>query len=154
MSAAIDVNLLLYASDADSPFHARAKQFLAESVARRDLIYLAWTTVMSYLRIATHPAIFAKPLSPVEAMGNIDALVALPQVKLLAEDAGFWAIYRETADAVHARGNIVPDTHLAALLRQHGVRRLYTTDRDFRRFDFLEATDPLRPDPPSRSGRT
>lgn len=35
------------------------------------------------------------------------------------------------------------DGHLAALLRFHGVRTLYTSDRDFLRFDFLDIQDPL-----------
>jgi hypothetical protein len=43
------------------------------------------------------------------------------------------------------RGNLVPDAHLAALLRQHGISRLYTHDRDFRKFDFLEVIDPITP---------
>jgi predicted nucleic acid-binding protein len=37
----------------------------------------------------------------------------------------------------------VQDAHLAAVLRRHGVTRLYTNNRDFRKFDFLEAVDPL-----------
>jgi predicted nucleic acid-binding protein len=52
-------------------------------------------------------------------------------------------VYRKVADPVHARGNLVPDAHLAALLLQHGVRRLYTNDREFRKFDFLETRNPL-----------
>ena len=43
------------------------------------------------------------------------------------------------------RGNLVPDAHLASLLRQHGVRTLYTVDRDFRRFPFLDVRDPFAP---------
>jgi len=45
--------------------------------------------------------------------------------------------------AFPVRGNLVPDAHLAAVLRQHGVVTLYTHDRDFRKFDFLRAIDPL-----------
>jgi uncharacterized protein len=146
MSAAIDVNLLLYASDAGSPYHERAGRFLADCASHRDLVYLAWPTVMGYLRIATHPSIFEWPLSPEEAAANIAALVSLPHVKLLSEQDDFWDLYRQTADALHPRGNLVPDAHLAALLRQHGVRRLYTTDRDFRRFDFLDVIDPIADD--------
>ena len=41
------------------------------------------------------------------------------------------------------RGNLVPDAHLAAVLRQNGIRTIYTHDRDFRKFDFLEVKDPL-----------
>jgi hypothetical protein len=41
----------------------------------------------------------------------------------------------------------VPDAHLAALLRQHGVKKLYTHDRDFLKFSFLDVRDPLASDP-------
>ncbi len=36
---------------------------------------------MSYPRIAAHSAIFAAPLSPAEAVQNVHALLALPQVQ-------------------------------------------------------------------------
>ena len=44
---------------------------------------------------------------------------------------------------VSARGNAVPDLHLAALLRQHDVKVLYSADADFRRFAFLEVRNPF-----------
>lgn len=40
-------------------------------------------------------------------------------------------------------GNLVPDAHLASILRQHGVKRTYTADADFRKFDFWEVVNPL-----------
>ncbi|MGH7332574.1 MAG: TA system VapC family ribonuclease toxin [Candidatus Rokuibacteriota bacterium] len=145
MSFAIDVNVLLYASDEASPFARRAGAFLAECAAGREILCLAWTTVVSYLRIATHPAIFASPLPPDKAMCNIEALLHLPHVRVLSEEEGFWGVYRTVTRNLVVRGNLVPDAHLAALLRQHGVRVLYSSDRDFRRFDFLEVRDPLIP---------
>jgi toxin-antitoxin system PIN domain toxin len=143
MSFALDVNILLYASDATSPYHGRAKAFLESSMASEEVFYLGWLTVMSYLRIATHPAIFQHPLTPTEAMVNVDTLLNLPQVRFLAEEEGFWEVYRATTEEVPTRGNLVPDAHLAALLRQHGVKRLFTRDRDFRKFSFLDVNDPV-----------
>jgi hypothetical protein len=137
VSFAIDVNVLLYASDRGSPFSARAVDFLAQCAARPDLCYLAWPTIMSYLRIATHAGIFASPLSPDEATRNVQQLLDLPHVRTLGEDEGFWDVYRGVATAFPIRGNAVPDAHLAALLRQHGVGTLYTNDADFKRFSFL-----------------
>ena len=93
--------------------------------------------------MATHSSIFAQPLSPDEAAGNIQALLGLAHCRALGEEDGFWAVYREVTQSVPARGNLVPDAHLAAVLRQHGVVKLFTHDRDFRKFDFLEAIDPL-----------
>lgn len=143
MSAAIDVNVLLYASDTASPFHRQAAEFLAERAKGPDILYLAWATLMSYMRISTHPAIFASPLPPEDAARNVEALIRLPHVRMLAEDEGFWDLYREVTRLVASRGNAVPDAHLATLLRQHGVATLYTNDRDFRKFDFLHVRDPF-----------
>lgn len=109
------------------------------------LFCLGWPTVMSYLRIATHPGIFSVPLSPAEALRNVDALVALPHVRLLSEEEGFLGVYREVTGAFPVRRNLVPDAHLAALLKQNGVRTLYTRDADFRKFAFLDVRDPFAP---------
>ena len=144
MSFSCDVNILLYASDAASPVHDAARRFVEEAASGGDLWCLGWPTVMSYLRMATHSRIFAAPLTPAEALENVEALARLPHVRLLSEEAGFLDVYREVAGALPVRGNLVPDAHLASLLRQHGVKTLYTRDTDFRKFDFLEINDPFR----------
>lgn len=143
MSFSLDVNVLLYASDAASPVHAAARTFLQQAAGGGDLLCLGWPTVMSYLRMSTHPRIFASALSPSEALGNVEALTGLPHVRLLSEEPGFLDVYREVTGAFPVRGNLVPDAHLAALLKQHGVRRLFSRDADFRKFDFLELRDPF-----------
>ena len=143
MSFSCDVNVLLYASDSSSPVHERARAFLKQAASGGDLFCLGWPTVMSYLRIATHPGIFSAPLTPGEALGNVDGLVALPHVRLLGEESGFLEVYREVTGSLPVRGNLVPEAHLVALLRQHGVRTLYTRDSDFRKFPFLEVRDPF-----------
>ena len=143
MSYSVDVNILLYASDAASPFGPRAKAFLADCVAGGDLFCLAWPTVVSYLRLSTHPSIFRSPLSPDDAVANVDGLLALPHVRALGEDEGFWEVYRSVTRGLAVRANLVSDAHLAAILRQHGVRTLYTNDVDFRRFSFLDVRNPL-----------
>ena len=143
MSYSLDVNLLLYASDASSPFHAKAKRFLDSCMGQRDVMYLTWPVIMSYLRIVTHPSIFDEPLSPEEARANVETLLNLPNTRCVAEEEGFWGTLRATTEATPVRGNLVPDAHLAALLRLHGIRRLYTHDRDYLKFDFLDIQDPL-----------
>jgi toxin-antitoxin system PIN domain toxin len=97
---------------------------------------------MAYLRISTHPSIFAAPLSPREAEANIESLLALPRVRVLGEGDGFWSAYRAVAEAP-IRGNLVPDAHLAALLLEHGVHLLYSRDRDFFKFPTLRVEDPF-----------
>ncbi len=143
MSLALDANILLYASDAGNPHHAVARAFLEACIGGDEIIYLAWPTLMAYLRIATHPGVFDQPLTHEEASANVEALLRCPHVRVLTEAEGFWAVYRATTAAVPTRGNLVPDAHLASLLRQHGVRIIHTHDCDFRKFDFLRVADPF-----------
>jgi hypothetical protein len=143
VSFSCDVNVLLYASDAASPVHTVARRFLETAAAGGDLWCIGWPTLMSYLRIATHPGVFGAPLAPAQALGNVEALARVPHVRLLSEEPGFLDVYREVSGAFPVRGNLVPDAHLAALLRQHGVKTLYTRDADFRKFAFLEVRDPF-----------
>ena len=83
MSYAIDVDILLYASDAESPLHARASAFLRQCVSGREVFCVAWPSLMSYLRMATHPAIFSRPLAHEEAARNVEALLAVPHCRAI-----------------------------------------------------------------------
>jgi toxin-antitoxin system PIN domain toxin len=143
VSFALDLNLLLYASDTTSPFHESAHSFIDSCLQREEVFCLGWPTIIGYLRSATHAAIFERPLTPDEAMTNVETLLAHPHARFLAEEEGFWDIYRQVTADVPTRGNLVPDAHLAALLRLHGVKTLYTHDRDFLKFTFLDVRDPL-----------
>jgi uncharacterized protein len=143
MSFGIDVNILLYASDEGSPQHRLAADFMQSCAGGGQVFCLAWLTLMSYLRMATHPRIFARPLSHTHAVRNVEALMALAHCRIIGEQDGFWARYRQITGDVPTRGNLVPDAHLAAVLLQNGIATLYTHDRDFRKFSFLDVRDPL-----------
>jgi hypothetical protein len=143
LSFGVDVDLLLYASDSSCPQHQRAAAFLNDCAANGQVFCLAWLTLMSYPRMATHPRIFTRPLTQQTAMGNVEALMALPHWRVIREQPGFWTVYQQFTGDVPTRGDLVPDAHLAAVLRQNGVGILYTHDRDFRKFAFLEVRDPL-----------
>jgi predicted nucleic acid-binding protein len=90
----------------------------------------------------THPGILARPLTPHEAQHNVEALIDRPHVLTPGEGDGFWPLFRSAAGP-RARGNDIPDSHLVALMRQHGVRLIYTRDRGFRRFEGIEVRDPI-----------
>jgi hypothetical protein len=143
MSYSLDSNVLIYASDRSSQSHDAARRFLDQCASGSEILCLAWPTVMSYLRIATHPRIFSAPLSPREAIGNIHALLALPHVRPVAELDDFMTAYARVVGDVVIRGNLVPDAHLATVLYQHGVRTFYTSDSDFLKFPVLDVRNPF-----------
>ena len=144
MSYSIDVNLMLYGADASSPFHSRARAFL-EACARSDEpLYLCYLTLMAFVRMSTHPRIFTNALTPAEAIGNVRALAELPHARLIAERDGFLDVYREVTKSVAVRANLVPDAHLASILKQHGISTLYTANvDDFRKLGFSDIRNPL-----------
>ena len=143
MSYAVDVNVLLYASDRSSPRYEAGQRFVQRCAAGPEVFCLAWPTVMAYLRIATHSGIFGEPLTPNEAMANVSSLIERPHVRTIAELDGFLDAYAHVTGETSVRGNLVPDAHLAAILFQHGVATLYTLDRDFLKFPTLDVRDPF-----------
>lgn len=143
MSYSLDVNVLLYASDRSSDRHDVARKFLESCAAQPEVLCLTWPTLMAYLRIATHPSIFAAPLTPEEALNNVTALLALPHTRVVSEQDGFMDAYMHVTTNTVVRGNLVSDAHVAAILFQNGVGTLYSNDRDFRKFESLEVRDPL-----------
>ena len=143
MTFTLDANILLYASDETSEYHPRARAFLGQVAGGDELVYLFWPTLMAYLRIATHPAVFETPLAPGDAVANIDRLLSLPHVQTTAEHDRFWPTYRQVATEADARGNLVSDAHIVALMTENGVRTIWTHDRDYRRFPGIEIRDPF-----------
>ncbi|PAZ01467.1 MAG: hypothetical protein CAK90_00030 [Spartobacteria bacterium AMD-G4] len=77
------------------------------------------------------------------AWGNVQQLLKLPRARVIQETASFALDYAEVSKLAGIYGNLVPDAHIATILRQHGVRRFYTADTDFKKFGFLEVVNPL-----------
>ncbi|PYQ47948.1 MAG: VapC toxin family PIN domain ribonuclease [Acidobacteria bacterium] len=144
MSFSIDTNILVYASDQDSPFQTAAARFLDTAVQETDVFFLAWPVIFGYLRIVTHPSILGNPLTPRDAELNIERLLSFPSVRVLLGNEEVWRTYRRISSELIVRGDFVSDAYLAALLRHHGVTVLYTNDSDFRKFPFLEVRNPFR----------
>lgn len=150
MSATVDANILVYASNRGDPVHPQAIQLVQRLARGPDLLYLFWPVVLGYLRIVTHPAILPKPLSAREAAANADALLRRRHVRTQGEADGFWDLFRHTSRD-QARGNDIPDAHVVTLMRQHGVRRIYSRDTGLRRYIDIEVIDPFAPPSGGRS---
>ena len=143
MSVAFDVNPLLYAIDRASPWHEQAAELVASSLNGTRPCYLFWPVLSGFLRLSTHPRVFADPLSLEQALENLGLLLAAPMVRTASEGPDFPHHLADAAREVHARGGAISDCHIVALMRSHGVREIVTHDRDFRRFDGIRIADPF-----------
>lgn len=143
MAVSVDTNVLLSAVNADDPRHRASAGLVSGLCGGHETVYLPWSVLLGFLRISTHPGVFRRPLRPAEAEERVAALLERPNVSAIGEREGFWRAYAAVAgQAGPIGGKLVSDAHLATVLRQHGIRTLYTFDRDFRRFTFLETREP------------
>ncbi|CAM2904296.1 TA system VapC family ribonuclease toxin [Skermania piniformis] len=140
MSFTIDTNVLVYASDADSPVHERARSVVEEALAGPGLVTFFWPVLLGYLRIVTHPRICAAPLAPARAHEAIERIDAAPAARVVGAGPNFWRCYRAVGGG---RGNDVPDAVIVALMHEYGVATIVTHDRDFRRYDGISVRDPF-----------
>jgi hypothetical protein len=138
----VDVNLLLYAEDNQSPFHARARKWWDAQLSGASPVCLSWAVLSAFLRIATNRRIFERPLSLDEAVGLVQSWLDQPCVRVVGPTERHWQFFREMLASGKAAGNLVADAHLAALAVEHGCE-LNSTDADFARFPKLTWRNPL-----------
>lgn len=129
----LDANLLLYAYDEESPFHVQARAFFETRLSGDEPVGLPWATILAFLRLSTHSKVCSRPLAIEEALEIVDSWFGSPVVCVPEPTDRHWVILAELLNTAGARGNLVPDAHLAALAVQHGAR-LCSSDRDFERF--------------------
>ncbi len=140
---AIDTNILLYAHRAESEWHARASACLRELAEERSSWAIPWPCIHEFLSIATHPRIWSPPTPLPAALDQVEAWLESPALVLLREGEEHWRELRALLEQGRIAGPRVHDARIAALCLAHGVRELWTADRDFSRFPALVATNPL-----------
>lgn len=147
MSGVIDTNLLLYAANRDCPEHAAARAFLDSVRTDGGVWFLTEGIGYEFLRVATHVRVFSHPLTAAEALQFWHVLLAWPNIALLSAGPRHWQVLREIVAGQHApAGNLFFDLRTAALMREHGIRAIYTADADFHRFKDLHLVNPLQPE--------
>jgi toxin-antitoxin system PIN domain toxin len=138
----VDVNLLIYAVDSDSPHHARARRWLEQTLSGDTPVGLPWAVVLAFLRVTTRAGILRDQLSVQHAIEFIDEWLAQPYVTLIAAGDAHWAILKNLLLEEGAAGNLTSDAHLAALAIETGST-IASADNDFRRFAGLKLINPL-----------
>ena len=140
---AVDTNILVYAHREESPFHAAALERLTELAEGPATWAIPWPCLHEFLAIVTHSRIYAPPTPLARALDQVDAWLESPTLTLLAETTTHWPTLRALLAAGRVVGGQVHDARVAALCRDHGVRELWSADRDFGRFSGLAVVNPL-----------
>ena len=137
-----DVNVLIYAFRDAAPDHDRYRSWLEALIEAEEPFAIADVVLSGFVRVATHPRVFEPPASLDEAFGFADALLKSPNAIRVAAGPRLWDLFESLCREGTARGNLVSDAYLAALVIESGSE-LITTDRDFARFPGLRWRHPL-----------
>jgi uncharacterized protein len=140
---AVDTNILIYAHREESPFHQRADRCVSRLVEGRSTWAIPWPCIHEFLAIVTRQGIFRPPTPLSVALDHVDSLLESPTLVLLAESDQHWSDLRDLLKTSQVTGGRVHDARIAALCRQHGVRELWSVDRDFGRFPGFDVVNPL-----------
>lgn len=140
---AVDTNLLVYAHRQDSPWHTEATAVVRSLAEGRAPWAIPWPCAHEFLAVVTHPRIYDPPTTSEHALRQVEAWLESPSVVLLGEGAGYLEHLAGLVITSRVTGAKVHDARVAALCAYHGVRELWTADRDFSRFPGVAARNPL-----------
>ena len=137
-----DVNILVYAFRADSQNHERCRDWIESVVNGPEAYAVAPQVLCSFIRITTHPRIFARPSRMDEALAFARVLQEQPQARLAIPSENHWLIFEKLCRESGATGNLVQDAWFAALAIESGSEWI-TLDRDYARFKGLRWRTPF-----------
>jgi len=142
---AVDTNLLVYAHRPESPFHDLARGALTELAEGASSWAIPWPCVHEFFSIVTHAHIFKTPTPADVALAALTAWRQAPRLTFIGETEAHLESLGELVCAGAVRGPKIHDARIATICLAHGVRELWTADRDFSRFPALQTRNPLVP---------
>jgi uncharacterized protein len=140
---AVDTNILVYAHREDSVFHRAAAAAVAGLAEGRGAWAIPWACLHEFLAIVTHPRIYAPPTPIAAAVDQVDAWLESPSLEVVGENLAHWDALKSAVLSGKIAGPLIHDARIAAICTAHGVRELWTADRDFSRFRGLSIRNPL-----------
>lgn len=138
---ALDTNVLVGLLVESSPNHLVATKGIRHV---SDALCTTPTNIGEILRLLTHHKVFEKPLKTSKAVQAVADLLEEYNIRILDEDTDWW---RELVAIEHEipglKGNEIFDARIALCLKQHGIKRIFTWDADFKKYSFLTAINLL-----------
>ena len=140
----VDTNILIYAANMDAPESDRCIRLVERWRAQATPWYLTWGIAYEFLRVTTHPRVLPHPFTVRDSWRFLERLFASPGLRVLTETDRHHLVAAEVFSEVpDLGGNLVFDAHTAILMREIGIKTIYTHDLHFHRFAFLNVLDPV-----------
>ena len=139
-----DINLLVYAYNADAPHHNAAKRWWENLLNDRSgLVGLPWAVSIGFIRIMTSPKILITPLYPQEAIHFVQSWILRSHVEVVVPGDRHLTIFMDLTKEIGTAGTLTTDVHIAALAIEYQAI-VQSNDSDFSRFSGLRWENPLQ----------
>lgn len=129
----VDANVLLYAVNEDSGPHVACRDWLRDALTGTEAVGLPWTSLLAFVRVSTHPRIFAAPLTIDQATELMLLWLQQPAAVTVEATPRHASVLADLLRQAGTAGNLTNDAHLAALALEHNAD-VVTLDRDLARF--------------------
>lgn len=141
-----DVNLLIYAYNSDARHHERARAWWEGLLGTAGRVGLPWAVSCGFVRLMTHPAVLAVPLSPGAAIRHVRRWLERSNVIVLEPGPRHLDLLESLLGPLGVAASLTTDAHLAALAIEHQAE-VHSNDTDFGRFAGLRWRNPLESTP-------
>jgi len=140
----VDTNVLVHAVNRASPDHERCAEAIHALANGAAPWYCTWGIAYEYLRVVTHLRVLPRPLGFAAAWAVFRAMQAEGGLRMLRPTDRHAVLVDEIAATMpDLRGNLMHDLEIVVTMREHGISRIVTRDRDFHRFAGIMVMDPM-----------
>lgn len=138
----LDTNVLVYATNTDSPFYAHARELLDQAISGELQASLTPQILAEYYAVITDARRVARPLTPKQARRQIETLLQVLPLVSLQEGTSQRMV--ELAERYEIRAQEIYDAQVVAAMLDHGIPMILTAnDQDFQRFREITVRNPF-----------
>ena len=137
-----DTNVLVNAFRLEVPGQKRYLGFVEEMINGDSSYAVCDFVVNGFIRTVTNRKIYLDPDPLDRAVEFAETYRNQPHAVLVGGKDRHWEIFTRLGRQTGAKGNLIPDTYLAALAIEHGCE-FVTCDADFAKFQGLRWRHPL-----------
>jgi hypothetical protein len=138
-----DANLLLYAYDASSQFHARSAEWWSDCLSGAESVALVSPVLLAFVRLGTSRRVFEQPMTPAEAARHVRSWLERPMVEHVPVIESDLLAALDDLIRLGAGGGLTTDAVIAAVARRLQAT-IHSADADFERFENIVWENPLR----------
>lgn len=141
----LDTNLIVYAINKDSPYHAKATA-LMEAIGEGKLeTCLSLQVLGEFYATATNPKKIEKTLTPEEAVTVIEGLLRTDTILKLYPKQETLKLTLDLVKRYQLKSLDFFDAQIAATMLDNGVTTIYTVnEQDFAAFQEIKAVNPFK----------